>query len=75
VRSQNLFFLKRSQNLLLEPFLDLNRIFSLVVQSESNNGLDGSEASLEFVNNVDYGKISLGLDRGRSGYQSKVCTL
>jgi len=44
----------RSQNLSTEPFIDLNRIFSLVMQSESNNGLDGSEASLEFVNNVGY---------------------
>lgn len=44
----------------MERFLDLNRIFSLVVQSESNNGLDGSEASLELVNNVGYGKISVG---------------
>jgi len=44
----------------MEPFLDLNRIFSLVVQSESNNGLDGSEPLLEFVNNVGYGDISLG---------------
>lgn len=45
----------------MEHFLDLNHIFSLVVQSdESNNGLDGSEASLELVNNVGYGKISVG---------------